>query len=99
MSQFLNGRELGGFDRFVLTADLNLAGEDDDLNAADYRSIDFSLVVWSLLLKKTRNLPSNEKLEFYLKGRKDVAEHTGFDSADDVPRNSTFWRAYADPDA
>mgnify|MGYP006914353891 FL=1 len=41
--------------------------------AGDHRSIDFSPVVWSLLLNEARNLPSDEKLEFYLKGRENVA--------------------------
>ena len=96
MNQFLNGGPLEDFDRFVLTANLNPASEDGDPYADDHRSIDFSPVVWSLLLKEARNLPSDEKLEFYLKGREDVAQMAGFESVDDVPRNSTFWRAYAD---
>ena len=97
--QFLNGGPLENFDRFVLTANLDPASEDNDPYADDHRSIDFSPVVWSLLLKEARNLPSDEKLEFYPKGREDVAQMAGFDSVDDVPRNSTFWRAYADTDS
>lgn len=69
MNQFLNGGPLEDFDRFVLTADLDPAREDGDPYADDHRSIDFSPVVWSLLLKEARNLPSDEKLEFYLKRR------------------------------
>lgn len=98
MNQFLNGGPLEDFDRFVLTADLDL-DDEEDAYPDDHHSIDFSPVVWSLLLKEARNLPSNEKLEFYLKGREDVAQMAGFDSIDDVPRNSTFWRAYADTDS
>ena len=74
MNQFLNGGPLEDFDRFVLTANLDPASKDGDPYAADHRSIDFSPVVWSLLLKEARNLPSDEKLEFYLKGREDVGE-------------------------
>lgn len=99
MNQFLNDGPLEDFDRFILTADLNLANEGGDPYAEDHRSIDFSPVVWSLLLKEARNLPSDEKLEFYLRGREDVSQMAGFDSVDDVPRNSTFWRAYADTDS
>lgn len=99
MNQFLNDSPLEDFDRFILTADLNLANEGGDPYAEDHRSIDFSPVVWSLLLKEARNLPSDEKLEFYLRGREDVSQMAGFDSVDDVPRNSAFWRAYADTDS
>lgn len=96
LNQLVNGGPLEDFDRFVLTANLAPASDDDDPYAGDHRSIEFSPVVWSLLLKEARNLPSDEKLEFHLKGRSDVAELAGFDSVDDVPRNSTFWRAYSE---
>ncbi|WEL20834.1 hypothetical protein [Halorhabdus sp. BNX81] len=99
MNQILNGGPLEDFDRFVLTANLDPTSEDDDPYAGDHRSIDFSPVIWSLSLKEARNLPSDEKLEFYLKGREDVAQMAGFDSVEDVPRTSTFWRAYADTDS
>ena len=70
MNQFLNGGPLENFNRFVLTANLDPSSEDNDPYADEHRSIDFSPVVWSLLVKEARNLPSDEKLEFYLKGRK-----------------------------
>jgi hypothetical protein len=45
MNQFLNDGPLEDFDRFILTADLNLANEGGDPYAEDHRSIDFSPVV------------------------------------------------------
>jgi len=92
-------RSAGGLRPLRSHRNLDPASEDEDPYADDHRSIDFSPVVWSLLLKEARNLPSDEKLEFYLKGRENIAQLAGFDSVDGVPRNSTFWRAYADTDS
>lgn len=64
MNQFLNGGPLKKSNRFVLTTDLNPASTDDDPYPGNHRSIDFSPVIWSLLLKEACNLVSNEDLEF-----------------------------------
>jgi len=64
MNQFPNGDPLENFNRFVLTANLDPSSEDNDPCADEHRSIDFSPVVWSLLVKEARNLPSDEKLDF-----------------------------------
>lgn len=97
MNQFLNGRPLEDFNPFILTADLDSENEKDAY-PGDYHSIDFSLIVWSLLLKEAQQLLSDERLEFCLKSREDVAQMAGFDSIDDVPRNTTLSRACADTD-
>lgn len=96
LNQTINGGPLEDLDRFILTTTLDPADPEDDDYPDDHHKIDFSPVVWSLLLKEARNLPSDERLEFYLKGREDVAQMAGFDSVDDVPYKTTFWRAYGD---
>jgi hypothetical protein len=90
---------LEGFDHFILNPSLSHIDSPDDQDPDNDDSVGLSPITWSLLLKWARDLPSDEKLEFYLKGHEDVTEMAGFDSVDDVPRNSTFWRAYADTDS
>jgi len=99
INQFLNGGPIEDFDRFVLDSDISLEDDTEDSYVEWHDKKDISPVLWALLLKEARNLPSDEKLEFHLKGNPEIAERVGFDGRDDVPRNSTFWRAYADTDS
>ncbi len=95
MNQFLNNGSLEGFDRFVLEYDITPHEAIEDQYPNTHREKPFPPIIWSLLLKEARNLPSDEKLEFHLKANENIARLAGFDDSDDVPRNTTFWRAYA----
>lgn len=94
MNRFLNDGPLEDFDRFVLKHQIR-PEEVEDQYSNTHREKPFPPIIWSLLLKEARNLPSDEKLEFYLKANENIAQLAGFDDSDDVPRNTTFWRAYA----
>lgn len=96
MNRLLHGGPLDNFDRFVLNYDLTLREDATDLYPDWHPKTDLDPMLWALLLKKARNEASDEKLEFHLKGNPDTAREAGFEGRDDVPRNTTFWRAYAD---
>lgn len=99
MNQFLYGGPLDDYDRFVLNYDITPEDDAGDAYPDWHSKTDLSPVLWGLLLKKVRNEKSDEKLEFHLKGNPEVAEEAGFEDVGDVPRNTTFWRAYANTDA
>jgi hypothetical protein len=100
MNQFLHDGPPVDFDTFLLDSEFT---PDEDGGTDSYpcwhHKTALDSVVWALLLKEARNLPSDEKLEFHLKNTPEIASKLGFDSPDDVPRNSTFWRAYADTES
>lgn len=81
------------FDAAIL-AMLPIALDAEDLQLSDFHTS--TQYVYSLIIKKARNLRSNEAIADYLKSNKDLADEIGFES---VPEDqSTFWYHYDDVD-
>jgi hypothetical protein len=95
VNRFLHGGPVEGFDRLIVQNEPERELPKEDLDPDRDFKTDFRSVVWTLLLKEARNLPSDEKLEFYLKTNPEAAELIGFDGPDDTPEKTTFWRAHS----
>jgi hypothetical protein len=95
INRFLHGGPVEGFDRLIVQNEPERELPKEDLNPDRDFKTDFRSVVWALLLKEARNLPSDEKLGFYLKTNPEAAELVGFDGPDDTPEKTTFWRAHS----